>query len=42
MYYHNKTIQKTINFDNVVKEETKKYNPNRPQDPDHLYRVFII
>ena len=31
-----------INFDYVIKEETKKHNQNRPEVPDHPYRIFII
>ena len=31
-----------INFDNVIKEETKEHNPNWPQIPNHLYRILII
>ena len=31
-----------INFDDVLKEETKEHNPNWPQIPDHLYRLLII
>ena len=31
-----------INFDDVVKENKKKYNPNWPQIPDHPYRILII
>ena len=30
------------NFDDVMKEETTKHNPNWPQIPDHLYRILII
>ena len=30
------------NFDDVIKEETKKHNPNWPQIPDHPYRILII
>ena len=35
-------IQKMINFDDVVKEETKENNSNWPQIPDHPYRILII
>ena len=35
-------IQKMINFDDVIKEETKEHNPNWPQIPDHPYRILII
>ena len=31
-----------INFDDVVKENIKEYNPNWPQIPDHPYRISII
>ena len=31
-----------INFDDVIKEETKEYNPNWPQIPDHPYRILTI
>ena len=31
-----------INFDNVIKEETKEHNPNCPGIPDHTYRILII
>ena len=31
-----------INFDDVMKEETKEYNPNWSQIPDHPYRRLII
>ena len=31
-----------INFDDVVKENKKKHNPNWPQIPDHPYRILII
>ena len=34
-------IQKMINFDDVIKEEIKRYNLKRPQIPDHLYRILI-
>ena len=27
-----------INFDEVMKEETKEHNPNCPDIPDHLYQ----
>ena len=26
----------------VIKEETKKHNPNWPEIPDHPYRMLII
>ena len=28
MYQYDKTIEKMINFDDVIKEETKEHNPN--------------
>ena len=31
-----------INFDDAVKEETKKHNPNWPRIPDHSYRILKI
>ena len=31
-----------INFDDVIKENIKEYNPNWPQIPDHPYRILII
>ena len=30
-----------INFDDVIKEETKEHNPNCAQIPDHPYRILI-
>ena len=38
----NATIQKIINFDDVIKENIKEHNPNCPQIPDHPYRILII
>ena len=35
-------MQKMINFDDVIKEETKEHNPNWPQISDHPYRILII
>ena len=34
-----KTIQKVINFDAVIKKETKEHNPNWPQILDHPYNT---
>ena len=34
-------MQKMINFDDVIKENTKEHNPNWPQIPDHPYRILI-
>ena len=31
-----------INFDHVIKEETKEHNPNWPQILDHPYRILMI
>ena len=31
-----------INFDDAIKKETKKDNPNWPEIPDHPYRILII
>ena len=31
-----------INFDCIVKENIKVYNPNCPQILDHTYRILII
>ena len=31
-----------INFDDVSKKNIKEHNPNRPQIPDHSYRILII
>ena len=30
-----------INFDDVIKEETKEHNPIWPQIPDHPFRILI-
>ena len=35
-------IQKMINFDDFIKDETKDNNPNWPQIPHHPYRLLII
>ena len=39
---YNKTIQKMVNFDDVITKETKKHNPTWPQIPNYLYRILII
>ena len=39
---YNKTIQKMIDFDDFVNLNIKEHNPNRPQIPDHYYRILII
>ena len=31
-----------VNFDDVIKEETKRHNPNWPGIPDHPQRILII
>ena len=31
-----------INFDDAVKENIKKHNPNCPQVPDQRYRILIV
>ena len=31
-----------INFDDVIKKETKEHNPNWPEIPDHPYIILII
>ena len=31
-----------INFDDVIKEETKEHNPNWPEIPNHQCRILII
>ena len=41
MEQYNKTIQKMINFDDVIKKSIKEHQ-NWPQIPNHLYRVIII
>ena len=28
-----------INFDDIIKENKKGYNPNWPQIPHHLYKI---
>ena len=30
-----------INFDDIIKEETKEHNPNWPQITDHLHKILI-
>ena len=30
-----------INFDDIIKEETKEYNSNWPEIPDNPYRILI-
>ena len=31
-----------INFDDVIKEETKEHKPNWPEVPNHPYRILLI
>ena len=31
-----------VNFDDVIKEETKQHNSNLPEIPNHPYRILII
>ena len=31
-----------INFDDVIKEKTKKHNPYWPETPDHPYTMLIV
>ena len=31
-----------IDFDDFVNLNIKEHNPNRPQIPDHYYRILII
>ena len=35
-------IQKTINFDNVIREETREHNLTWSHVPYHPYRILII
>ena len=42
MQQYNKTIQKMINFDHVIKEETKEHNRNSPENPNYPYIILII
>ena len=42
MQQYNKTVQKMINFYDVIKEKMKENNPNWSQIPDHPYRILII
>ena len=37
-----KQCKKTINFNDVVKENVKEDDPNRPQIYDHPNRILII
>ena len=31
-----------MNFDDVIKENINKHNPNWSQVPDYLYRILLI
>ena len=31
-----------INFDDVIKEDTKEHNPNWPESPDYPYRILKV
>ena len=31
-----------INFDDIIKKETKEHSRPWPDIPDHLYRILII
>ena len=42
MKQYNKTIQKVINFDDIINRNIKELNPNWIQIPDHPYRILII
>ena len=42
MSQYNKTIQKMINFDDVIEESIKEHNTNGPKISDHPYRILII
>ena len=42
MYHYNKTIQKMINSDDVVKEDIKKQNQIWTQSCNNPYRILII
>ena len=42
MQQNNKSIQKVINFDHVIKEKTKEHKPNWPEIPDHPCRILLI
>ena len=42
MYHHNKTIQKMINSDDVVKEDIKEQNQIWTQSCNNPYRILII
>ena len=41
MQQFNKTMQKMINFIDIVKENIKEHSPNWPQIPNHLYRILM-
>ena len=31
-----------FNFDNITKKDIKEHDPNRPEIPDHLYKILIV
>ena len=41
MQQYNKTIQKTINVNDVIKENIKEHNPNWPQITHNPHRILI-
>ena len=41
MWQWNKTIEKIINFNNVIKENIREYNWNLPQIPGHPSIILI-
>ena len=42
MQQYNKTVQKKIIFDDVLKENIKEYNLDWPQIPGHPHRILKI
>ena len=42
MEQYNITVQTIINFDDALKENVKKNNPNWPEISDHPHRILII
>ena len=39
MYQCNKTMQNTINYDNITKQNTEEHNPNWQRIFNHPYRI---
>ena len=37
-----KQYKKIIKLDDVIKEETKEYSPNKPQIPDYPYSILTV